>query len=68
MTVQNETAFSEQNPSRWQEMLARLATFEQAMTYNPHERTDAIVSHLWHEVEKLETRVNELERQDQRVA
>ena len=57
MTVQSETAFAEQNPSRWQKMLARLATFEQAMTYDPHEHTDAIVSHLRHKVEKLSTPV-----------
>ena len=68
MTVQNETAFAEQNPSRWQKMLGRLAIFEQAMTYSPHEYTDAIVSQLWHKIEKLETRVNELGRQDERVA
>ncbi len=62
MTVQSETAFAEQNPSRWQKLMTRLAAFEQAMTYDPHEHTDAIVSHLWHKVEKLETRVNELEK------
>ena len=68
MTVQIKTAFAEQNPSRWQKTLARLAAFEQAMAYDLHEHTDAIVSHLWHKVEKLETRVNELEGRDQRIA
>ncbi len=68
MIIQNETAFAEQNPSRWQKMLGRLAIFEQAMTYNPHEHTDANVSHLWRKVGILETRVNELEGRDQRVA
>lgn len=68
MTGQNETAFAEQNPSRWQKLMARLADFEQAMTYDPHDHTDATVSHLWHKVEKLETRLNELEGRDQRVA
>ena len=61
MTVQNETVFAEQGRSRWQKLMARLAPFEQAMTYHPHEHTYANFSRLWHKVEKLETRVNELE-------
>ena len=61
MTVQNETVFSGQGRSRWQKLMARLAAFEQAMTYNPHEHTYANVSHLWLKVEKLEAKVNELE-------
>ena len=68
MIVQNETVFAEQNASRWQKLMARLATFEQSMNYNPHEHTDANVSHLWRKVSILETRVNELEGRDQRVA
>ncbi len=68
MTVQTETAFVKQNPSRWQKLMARRATFEPAMTYHPHEHTDANVGHLWHKVEKLETRVNELEGRDPRIA
>ena len=68
MTVQNESAYTEQNPSRWQKLMTQLATFEQAMTYNPHEHTDANVSHLWRKVGILETRVNELEGRDQQVA
>ena len=31
MIIQNETAFAEQNPSRWQKILGRLAIFEQSM-------------------------------------
>ncbi len=68
MIVKNETAFAQQNPSRWHRLMARLATFEQAKTFNPHERTDANVNHLWHKVEILETRVNELAGRDQKIA
>ena len=61
MTVQNETVFAQQSRSRWQQLMARLAAFEQAMTYNPHEHTYANISRIWLKVEKLETRVNDLE-------
>ncbi len=68
MTVRNETSFAEQSPPRWKKLMARLADFEQAMTYHPHEHANANVSHLWHKIEKLETRVRELEGRDRRVA
>ncbi len=68
MAVRNEIAFAERNPSRWHRLMTRLATFEQATTFNPHDLTDANDSHLWHKVEKLETRVNELEGRDPRIA
>jgi 3-oxoacyl-[acyl-carrier-protein] synthase-3 len=40
--------------------MASLSAFERAMSYDPHEHTDAIVRHLRQKVEKLETRVKEL--------
>ncbi len=61
MTVQNETVFAWQSRSRWQKQMARLAAFEQVMTYNPHVHINANVSHLWLKIEKLEAKVNELE-------
>ncbi len=68
MTTQNETAFTVQNPLRWHKLMARLATFEQSMTFNAHEHINANVNHLWHKIEILESRVNELEGRDQQVA
>ncbi len=66
MTVQIEIPNAEENTSRWQKLLASLTTLEQAMSYDPLEHRDAIVKHLWQKVEKLETRVIELEGHNQR--
>ena len=43
MTGQIESAIAEQNPSRWQKLLAWLTAFEQAMAYDPQEHTDATI-------------------------
>ena len=61
MTEQIETAIAIQNPTRMQKLLASLTALEQAMSYDPHEHTDAMIRHLWQKVEKLETRLTELE-------
>ncbi len=65
MTGQIETPIAEQNPSRWQKLLARLTAFEQAMNYDPRAHTDATIRHLRQEVARLETRVAELEGRNQ---
>ena len=68
MCGQIETVIEEQNPSRWQKLLAWLTTFEQAMAYDPQERTDATIRQIRDEVARLETRVVELEGRNERVA
>ena len=68
MTGQIESAIAEQNPSRWQKLLAWLTAFEQAMAYDPQEHTDATIRELREEVARLETRVIELEERNERTA
>ncbi len=68
MCEQIETVIAEQNPSRWQKLLAWLTTFEQAMAYDPQEHTDATIRQLREEVARLETRVIELEGNNERAA
>lgn len=68
MTGQIESAIAEQNPSRWQKLLAWLTAFEQAMAYDPQEHTDATIRQLREEVARLETRVIELEERNERTA
>jgi len=66
MTGQIETPTPEQNPSRWQKLMAWLTAFEQAMAYDPREYTDEPIRRLRAEVAQLETRVIELEQRNQR--
>lgn len=68
MTGQIESAIAEQNPSRWQKLLAWLTAFEQAMAYDPQEYTDAAIRQLREEVARLEARVIELEECNERTA
>ncbi len=68
MCGQIETVIAEQNPSRWQKLLAWLTNFEQAMAYDPQEHTDATIRQLREEVARLETRVIELEGHNERAA
>ena len=68
MTGQIESAITEQSTSRWQKLLAWLTAFEQAMTYDPQEHTDAALRQLREEVARLETRVIELEGHNERAA
>ena len=68
MTGQIESAITEQNPSRWQKLLAWLTAFEQAMDYDPQEHTDATIRQLGEEVARLEARVIELEERNERTA
>ncbi len=66
MTGQFETPTAEQNPSRWQKLMAWLTAFEQAMAYDLREYTDATIRRLRAEVAQFETRVIELEQRNQR--
>lgn len=68
MTGQIESAIAEQNPLRWQKLLAWLTAFEQAMAYDPQEHTDAAIRQLRDEVARLEARVIELEECNERTA
>ena len=68
MTGQIESAIAEQNPSRWQKLLAWLTAFEQAMAYDPQEHTDAAIRQLREEVARLEARVIEPEECNERTA
>ena len=68
MTGQIESAIAEQNPSRWQKLLAWLTAFEQAMAYDPQEHTDATIRQFREEVARLEARVIELEECNERTA
>ena len=62
MTGQIETPIAEQNPSRWQMVMAWFTAFEQVMAYDPQEYTDATIKRLRAEVAQLETRVLARER------
>ena len=68
MTGQIESGIAEQSTSRWQKLLAWLTAFEQAMTYDPQEHTNATIGQLRAEVARLETRVIELEGHNERAA
>ena len=67
MTREIETAVAKQISSRWQKLQAWLTAFEQAMTYDPQEHSDATIRHFRDEVAQLETRVIELEGRNQRI-
>ena len=56
------------NRSRFQKLTAALAAIDQAMSYDPQEHRDVIAKTLWDKVAQLETRVNDLEGPEQRVA
>ncbi len=68
MATNIEVTKKEYRRSRWQKLTASFMAIEQAMSYDPQEHRDAIVKHLWEKVAQLETRVNELEGRNQRVA
>ena len=65
MTAQIETAITEQNPSRWQKLLAWLTAFEEAMDYDPRE---ASIKHLRAEVDRLNARLDAARGRGQRAA
>ena len=65
MTEQIEFAIEEQNPTRWQKLLAWLTRFDEAMNYDPLVHTAALVRDLSVQVTRLESRVIELERRSQ---
>ncbi len=62
MTEQIEFAIEEQNPTRWQKLLAWLTRFDEAMNYDPQAHANARIRYLSEGLERLESRVNELER------
>ncbi len=68
MTRQIETAVAEQNSSRWQKLQTWLTAIDEGMNYDPQERANGMIRHLWQKVEQLETRLSELEGRDQRAA
>ena len=63
MTEQIEFAI-EQNPTRWQKLLAWLNRFDEGM--NPLVHTAALVRDLGGQVTRLDSRVIELERRSRR--
>ncbi len=68
MCGQITTVIAQENPSRWQKLLAWLTAFERAMAYDPQEHTDATIRQLKEELARLETRVIELEGHNERAA
>jgi len=68
MTAKTKTINASDNRSRWQKLRASLTAIDQAMSYDPQEHRDAVVKNLWDKVAQLETRVNDLEGPEQRVA
>ena len=62
MTEQIELAIEEQNPTRWQKLLAWLTRFDEAMNYDPQVHANARIRYLSEGLERLESRVNEPER------
>lgn len=68
MTEKIEITNAGDNRSRWQKLTAALAAIDQAMSYDPQEHRDVIAKTLWDKVAQLETRVNDLEGREQRVA
>ena len=68
MTEQKKSAIVEQNPTRWQKLLAWLTAFDQAMNYDPQANTDTTIRQLREGVARLETKVIALEGSDQRTA
>ena len=68
MTEQKKFAIVEQNPTRWQKLLAWLTAFDQAMNYDPQANTDTTIRQLREGVARLETKVIALEGSDQRTA
>ena len=68
MTEQKKSAIVEQNPTRWQKLLAWLTAFDQAMNYDPQSNTDTTIRQLREGVARLETKVLALEGSDQRTA
>ncbi len=68
MTEQKKSAIVEQNPTRWQKLLAWLTAFDQAMNYDTQTNTDTTIRQLREGVARLETKVLALEGSDQRTA
>ena len=68
MIEQKKSAIVEQNPTRWQKLLAWLTAFDQAMNYDPQANTDTTIRQLREGVARLETKVLALEGSDQRTA
>ncbi len=68
MIEQKKSAIVEQNPTRWQKLLAWLTAFDQAMNYDPQANTDTTIRQLREGVARLETKVIALEGSDQRTA
>ncbi len=62
MTGQIELAVEEQNPTRWQKIATWLTNFEEAINYDPQAHANARIKYLSERLERLESRVNELER------
>ena len=62
MTGQIELAVEEQSPTRWQKIATWLTNCEEAMNYGPQAHANARIRYLSEGLERLESRVNELER------
>ena len=68
MTVQIEAADEDQQYTRLQKLRAWITAIDEGMNYDPQEHANGMIRHLWQKVEQLETRVNELQRNDKRTA
>ena len=68
MTIQARSTNHDQTTNRWQALKKWLKAIDEGMNYDPQEHAVAANRHLWQKVEQLETRINELEGLDQRVA
>ena len=68
MTVQIEAADEDQKNTRLQKLRAWITAIDEGMNYDPQEHANGMIRHLWQKVEQLETRVNELQRNDKRTA
>lgn len=65
MTEQTDFAIAQQDPTRWQKLLAWLSRVDEAMNYDPMVHAAETVRHLGEKVTRLESRVAELERHSQ---
>jgi ubiquinone biosynthesis protein UbiJ len=62
MTTRNETASTEQQPSLWQKLVNWLIAFDEAANNTPQQYTYEKVSHLNHEIFRLNERLDQLEK------
>ena len=65
MTEQIEFAIEQEDPTRWQKVLAWLTRVDEAMNYDPMVHAAELVRHLGEKVTRLESRVTELEQRSQ---